>query len=63
MKIFKESILLIIGIIIFSVYDFLYNEGTVKFSLILKKNLILAVVGVLILLIIEIYKYFKRKKK
>ena len=62
LKLFKEVILLILGIILFSVYEYLYIEGTVKFSLIFKRSLIFAVIGVLVLLIIEIFKYFKMKK-
>lgn len=62
LKLFKEFILLILGIILFTIYEFLYNEGTIEFNLILKRSLILGGIGILLLLIIEIIKYFKRKK-
>lgn len=62
LKLFIEFILLILGIILFTIYEFLYNEGTIEFNLILKRSLILGGIGILLLLIIEIIKYFKKKK-
>lgn len=61
-KWFKEFLLIIVGIVLFSLYDFLYNEGTVEFYVILKRTFIFGLIGTLLLLIIEMIKYFKSKK-
>lgn len=61
-KWFKEFLLIIVGIVLFSLYEFLYNEGTVEFYVILKRSFIFGLIGTLLLLIIEMIKYFKSKK-
>ena len=63
MKLFK-NVMILIGIIIsFSIYEFLCHEGTIDFYVILKRSIISAIIGIILLLVIEMIKYFKKRKK
>ena len=56
MKLFK-NVMILIGIIIsFSIYEFLCHDGTLDFYVILKRSIILAIIGIILLLVIEMIK-------
>ena len=62
-RIIKEGLLILVGIIGISLYEFIYNGGTVDFYKILKRSFIFAIIGCIIIVVYELIKYFLKHKE
>ena len=62
-RIIKECLLILVGIIGISLYEFIYNGGTVDFYKILKKTFVFAVIGCILIGVYEVIKYFLKRKE
>ena len=55
--------LILVGIIGISLYEFIYNGGTVEFYKILQRSFIFAIIGCIIIGVYELIKYFLKHKE
>ena len=62
-RIIKEGLLILVGIIGISLYEFIYNGGTVDFYKILKRSFVLAIIGCILIGVYEVIKYFLKRKE